>query len=118
MTKTSDMTYHRRARRIVESVLGKPLSTKHPIHHLDGNHKNNSKNNLVICENRTYHVLLDMRTQAFLVCGKANWRKCVFCKQYDALKNLSVTPTSTYHKSCNNNYYHNVRKVTGSLAKM
>lgn len=38
--------------------MGKKLDSKHPVHHVDGDVKNNSNNNLVVCEDAGYHYLL------------------------------------------------------------
>ena len=42
---------------IVETVLGRKLSLKEIVHHLDLDKKNNNKNNLLVCD-RAYHVWL------------------------------------------------------------
>jgi hypothetical protein len=48
--------------RVVERVLGHPLSRKHPVHHANGDESDNGNTNLVVCENNTYHLLLHVRT--------------------------------------------------------
>lgn len=87
---------------IAEKALGKFISIGQEIHHVDGNRSNNKNSNLVICENKAYHLLLHQRTRAFNACGNVNWRKCWICKQYDDPKNLYILPkgNSAYHKSC------------------
>ena len=87
---------------IIEEVLGKPLPSAAEPHHADGNKSNNANHNLVICQDRTYHMLMHQRMRALKTCGHANWRKCKFCKTYDKPKNLFV-PTSrgsAYHRQC------------------
>ena len=88
------------SRLVAEEALGKPLHPKHPVHH-------HSDTQLVICENNMYHKLLHRRTDAFLTCGHANWRKCKFCKQYDDPKNLKDNSSGVYHNKCHNEYTKN-----------
>lgn len=49
------------ARYKAEQVFGKPLAGKHPVHHANGDFTNDENNNLVICESRSYHMLLHKR---------------------------------------------------------
>ena len=74
---------------IVERILGRALPKGVEIHHVDGNGRNNEKSNLVVCPNHSYHSLLHMRSEALGACGDANWRKCRFCKKWDAPEKLA-----------------------------
>ena len=74
---------------IVERLIGKALPKGVEIHHVDGNGRNNSHSNLVVCPNHAYHSLLHMRITARNACGNAEWRKCCFCKKWDAPENLA-----------------------------
>jgi hypothetical protein len=67
---------------IAESVLGKKLPPKAEIHHFDGNKRNNCKNNLVICKDREYHLLLHVRAEALAGCGDVNKRFCSVCNNW------------------------------------
>lgn len=78
---------------IAEQVLQKSLPEKAVMHH----HTNNQ---LVICENQEYHMLLHRRKRAYDSCGNANWRKCVHCKKWDSPENLSICGNTVYHKRC------------------
>lgn len=49
---------------VAERALGKPISSYHPIHHVNGNSLDNRPCNLVICENAAYHTLLHRRMKA------------------------------------------------------
>ncbi len=88
---------------IAESLLGKPLPPNAVVHHIDGD-KIEYQNNLVLCENESYHQLLHQREIALRACGHATWRKCPFCKQYDDLKNMHPNGRSYHHRTCANEY--------------
>ena len=61
---------------------------------------------LVVCQNHSYHMLLHQRQQAFNSCGHANWRKCVYCKQYDSPDNLYIYAKGNpvFHMGCHLEY--------------
>ena len=93
---------------IAEKALGRELKAREEIHHVDYNDENDTPSNLVICPSREYHALLHVRTDAWMNCGNANWRKCKYCHVYDAPENMTNknkrTPTGDYtHKICNRN---------------
>jgi hypothetical protein len=92
---------------LVEKAAGRKMKQGEEVHHVDGNGRNNSPDNLVACPDRAYHCLLHRRTEALVACGNANWRKCRFCQQYDNPKNLYISPNDrcVHHKSCANAYY-------------
>jgi hypothetical protein len=46
----------------VEELLGFKLLPTQIVHHIDNNPANNSPNNLVVCENQKYHMLIHART--------------------------------------------------------
>ena len=103
---SSKMTNSRKAHRTVEKVMGKPLPFKAEIHHVNGDTNNNSNSNLVVCNDQAYHKLLHRRIRALIACGHANWRKCKFCKVYDAPENLYISPDGkqSLHRECMNQY--------------
>jgi len=90
---------------IVEKVLGYELPKGVVVHHIDEIESNNLKNNLVICQDDSYHKIIHQRMRAYKDCGHANWRKCKFCKEYDKPENLVIRERSSiYHSSCKNEY--------------
>lgn len=90
---------------IAEKALGKNLHSKAVVHH-------HSKEQFVICEDQKYHMLLHLRARAMEVCGHVDWRKCNFCKKYDAPENLfiSLNHGSVRHRSCYNEYQKNKKE--------
>lgn len=110
--KIRSSTGRGRARRIAEEVLGKPLPPGADVHHIDGDQLNNNHTNLVICESRSYHMLLHQRADALEICGHASWRKCKYCGEYDDPSNMIVIHTvdrgydcdHMYHRKCEREY--------------
>jgi hypothetical protein len=92
------------SRLFVERLLKLVLPKEAVIHHVDGNPCNNAASNLVICQDRAYHLFLHQRMRAYRACGHAGWRKCKYCKQYDDPKNLFVARRGVYHRDCVNKY--------------
>ena len=82
---------------IAERVLGKPLPKKAVVHHVDLNKFNNKNNNLALCQDNGYHLLLHKRKRALEACGHANWIKCYICKKWDSPDNLD---NHGRHKTC------------------
>ena len=108
---------------ICEKALGKPLPLGAEPHHVDGNRSNNSRGNLVLCQDHEYHMLLEQRIRAYHACGHANWLKCSFCKKYDDPSNMKVSKRrgrsktnrnsfvgiKAHHAACVNEYAKNQR---------
>jgi hypothetical protein len=84
---------------IASDVLGKSLPLGAVVHHIDGDKTNNSKNNLIICQNERYHQLIHRRTEAYKSSGHVNWRRCRRCKVYDHPDNMT-------RERARNRYYH------------
>lgn len=105
---------------IVEKALGYFLDIKHQVHHFDENPFNNKNNNLVICEDQTYHRLLHFRQKIVKLGGNPNidiycW-KCKNLKhkdKFNILNSNKITNRSRICQKCDNdlsnNYYHNNR---------
>lgn len=70
------------------------------VHHADGDNKNNSHTNLVVCDDQGYHLLIHMRINAYDACGNANWRKCPICKEYDDPALMKRNGKSYRHAAC------------------
>ena len=86
---------------IAERTLGKPLPPDAVVHHVDRNPANNTPSNLVVCQDQAYHMILHRRQRALDACGNAAWRRCTFCKQYDAASQMSHHgKSSMYHPEC------------------
>lgn len=85
---------------IAEAANGKRLPPTAVVHHADGDNKNNSHTNLVVCDDQGYHLLIHMRTRAYDACGNANWRKCPICKEYDDPALMKRNGKSYRHAAC------------------
>lgn len=96
---------------VAEAALGHYLPLNAEVHHVNGDRRNNRNDNLVICQDRTYHRLLHMRKTALRACGHADWRNCKFCKQYSPVSDLQMGlrrrngyMPSPYHQACQTEY--------------
>lgn len=58
--------------KVAEQALGKPLPMGCEVHHVDGNKRNNDNANLVICQDRRYHMLLHTRARVVRAGGNPN----------------------------------------------
>lgn len=104
---------------VAEKVLGKKLQTKNQVHHIDFCNEHNENNNLVVCENREYHMLLHRRTLALNICGHADWEPCKFCSQYSSKDDLKWSSNGSgrnyymrgyfYHSECRAEYRKELR---------
>jgi hypothetical protein len=98
---------------VAEKVLGKYLPEKASIHHVNEDKTDNRNENLVICEDESYHQYLHVRMRMLKACGHADWRRCKFCRVYDKPENIVVVKQngSFHHRDCYNKYQKEYRKV-------
>ena len=92
---------------VAERALGKYLPPKAVVHHANRDRSDNRPENLVICQDHAYHMLIHQRMRAKEACGNPNWRKCKFCKRYDDPLNLYIPSSvgeAASHRSCATEY--------------
>jgi hypothetical protein len=82
---------------IAEKALKKFLKLPHVVHH-------HTPEQLVICEDQAYHMLLHQRQRAYEACGHANWQRCYFCKTYDDPMNMVAKGAHAIHRKCRDEY--------------
>lgn len=85
---------------LVEHALGHALPVGAKVHHINGNRADNRHCNLVICQDDAYHKLLHNRANAIKAGHPAHYRKCPYCKQYDAPSRMAKAGLSYRHKQC------------------
>jgi hypothetical protein len=90
---------------VVEKVLGHELPQGSVVHHINRNPSDNRPENLVVCQDQAYHLLLHQRQRALEKCGNAEWRPCGLCGKHEAPENLSsLKPGSIHHAACHARY--------------
>lgn len=88
-TTSSDGKRHLVHRLRAEAALGRPLPSRHPVHHADGKRADDSP--LVICEDLAYHRLLHQRMRVKAAGGNPNTdARCSHC--------IRALPFSSFYK--------------------
>ncbi len=70
---------------VAEAALGKKFPVGAVMHHVDGNATNNGVENLVMCENQSYHKLLHLRAKRLRDFGRFDAKKCWYCQRVKTL---------------------------------
>jgi hypothetical protein len=94
---------------LAEKALGKPLPPKATIHH-------HNLEDLVICQDQAYHMLLHRRTRAYYSSGHAGWEKCRYCQKWDEPQNMKQCRREFHHKNCRNDFLRNQRLAKKGLS--
>ena len=102
---------------VAERVLGKPLRLSAVVHHANGDKADNRPDNLVICEDQAYHILLHQRMRAKEACGNPSWLQCSICHRYDAPENLSFSKVTGRSGKPGRNVYHTKCKCDASFIR-
>ena len=91
---------------IAEKALGRFMPDKAEVHHVNGDKSDNSRGNLVICENKEYHCSLHRRADSLVNLGRTDGYPCVFCSIWGLGDTMYVSADGkrAYHRSCNNEY--------------
>ena len=81
---------------IAQTALGgRSLPNGAEVHHVDGNQRNNTRRNLVICQSKAYHKLLHVRARVLAAGGDPNTSKiCGKCGRVKPLSDFSLQRAS------------------------
>lgn len=91
---------------IAEQALGRYLPEGVEVHHVDENERNNTKTNLVICQDRAYHKLLHVRSRLVRAGGNPNLEKlCCDCR--------AVKPLDDFNRMASNKSTGRQKSVSG-----
>lgn len=86
---------------VAEKALGHPLPPKAHIHHVDGNPRNNTPSNLVICQDAAYHKLLHRRARIVKMGGNPNTQAwCGYCKRLRPIEEFGRRSTGRILNVC------------------
>jgi ribosomal protein L24E len=95
---------------VMEKLIGRCLTQKERVHHINEVKNDNCPENLLLCANEAAHRVIHRQLRAIQATGHINWRTCMFCKEYDDPTNMkevvrsdSKTPR-LFHNECRNKY--------------
>ena len=89
-------------RLVAEQAVGSPLPVGVIVHHVDRNKSNNNSNNLVVCPDQAYHLLLHARQKIVDYGGHPAMHK--YCSYHKAVHNRSEFSTNpSFYDGLNNN---------------
>jgi hypothetical protein len=93
---------------VVEAAMGKHLRKGAHVHHVNGDRTDNRNQNLVVCHDAAYHMLLHKRARARDASGNPNAVRCNVCKGYEQTTDQMVprgTPGAGFaHRECSARY--------------
>jgi hypothetical protein len=99
---------------IAERAMGHPMPVGAEVHHFNGDRSDNSRGNLVVCQDHAYHFLLERRGRALRACGNPDWLKCPYCGEYDEPRNITTTvyggKERHFHEDCRTQYNQNYER--------
>lgn len=96
---------------VAERAFGKALPTKVVVHHFNDNRSDNRNDNLVICQDQSYHMLLHALRRVQLAGGRPFLdRICSTCRAVKSLTEFS--PRSVVDKSARG---HNCKPCAAGL---
>jgi hypothetical protein len=94
---------------VVEKALGHFLRKSADVHHVNHDGSDNANTNLVACQDRTYHKLIETRTRAYDATGNPDLKQCWACRGW--------FPPEEFGKHVGHERAGQCKKCAASLAK-